>query len=74
MTERLGAIVLGMLTFAGYMVGSSRAFGFDASVTMFHFVDGPPSWAVTRQVAFNNHPLFSLIESTRSLTSQAPPR
>lgn len=56
-------MALGVVTFAVYMIGSSRAFGYDAAVTMDVFVDGPPSWALTRQVVFNNHPLFSLVES-----------
>jgi hypothetical protein len=51
------------VTLAVYMVGSSRAFGYDAAVTMDYFVSGPPSWALTRQVVFNNHPTFSLLES-----------
>lgn len=28
---------------------------------MHHFIDGPPSWPFTRQVVWNNHPLFSFV-------------
>lgn len=60
--ERPLAFAAAVATFGGYMVGSGRAFGYDAAVTMANFVEGPPSWALTRQIVYNNHPLFSLVE------------
>lgn len=57
------AIGAAVATFGAYMIGAGRAFGYDSAVTMHNFVDGPPSWALTRQIVWNNHPLFSLIES-----------
>jgi hypothetical protein len=60
--ERPLAAAAAGITFATYLIGSGRAFGYDAAVTMHSFVAGTPSDALTRQVVFNNHPLFSLIE------------
>lgn len=57
---RLGCL-LALVTAAAYGVDAGRAFGYDAAVTMHNFVDGPPSWAFTRQVVWNNHPLFSFV-------------
>ena len=55
-------VVLAVLTASAYLVGAGRAFGYDASVTMANFVVGDTGDVFTRQVVFNNHPLFSLAE------------
>lgn len=48
---------------AVYSIGISRAFGYDASVTVADFVRTPSVWDPwKRQVVFNNHPLFSFLE------------
>jgi hypothetical protein len=49
-------------TFIGYMVGGGRAYGYDAAVTMENFVTRSTGEVFTRQAAFNNHPLLSLVE------------
>jgi hypothetical protein len=75
------ALALACLTAALYSVGAGRAFGYDAAVTMASFVDGPPMWAFTRQVVWNNHPLFSFAAgivadvtgSTAEVTMRAAP-
>ena len=54
--------VLAVLTASGYLIGAGRAFGYDASVTMANFVVGDTGDVFTRQVVFNNHPLFSFAE------------
>lgn len=46
-----------------YTVGWDRAFGYDASRTVGQFVTADSLPGVLAQDRFNNHPLFSLIES-----------
>src|ERR1051325_7350682 len=65
-------LVLGVLTFAVYMVGSNRSFGYDAAATFANFIATPslldafavrsviPTIPVT-QVAANDHVLLSLV-------------
>jgi hypothetical protein len=64
--------VLGVLTFAVYMVGSNRSFGYDAAATFANFVATPSLWDAfavravmptvpVTQVATNDHVLLSLI-------------
>ena len=50
-------------TAAVYLVGSSRSFDYDGSVTVAHFIRTPSLFApFTRQVVFNNHVAFSFLE------------
>ena len=68
----IAGIALGALTFAVYMVGSNRNFGYDAAATFTNFVATPslrdafairsvvPTIPVT-QVATNDHVLLSLL-------------
>lgn len=63
MTERRTAAVVGGVTFAAYMIGAGRPYGFDAAVTMDRFVRHSPFTAFDRQLVVNNHPLFSFAES-----------
>jgi hypothetical protein len=64
--------VLGLLTFAVYMVGSNRSFGYDAAATMANFVATTSIWDAfavrsviptipVTQVATNDHVLLSLL-------------
>jgi len=65
-------LLLGVLTFAAYMVGSNRSFGYDAAATFANFIATPslldafafrsviPTVPVT-QVATNDHVLLSLL-------------
>lgn len=65
-------VVLGSLTFAVYVVGSNRSFGYDAAATFANFIATPsildafavraviPTIPVT-QVATNDHVLLSLV-------------
>jgi hypothetical protein len=64
--------VLGVLTFAVYMVGSNRSFGYDAAATFANFIATPSLWDAfavrsviptvpVTQVATNDHVLLSLI-------------
>lgn len=57
------AVALAAVAFLTYLIGSDRTLGYDAAVTMEFFVSGPPSWAFTRQVVWNNHPVFSFAAS-----------
>src|SRR5689334_7165201 len=63
---------LGFATFALYMVGSSRSFGYDAAATFANFIATPSLWDAfavraviptipVTQVATNDHVLLSLI-------------
>ena len=65
-------VALGLLTFAVYIIGSNRSFGYDAAATFANFVATPSLWdafAVRTviptipvvQVATNDHVLVSLI-------------
>ncbi|MDQ1402939.1 MAG: hypothetical protein QOG03_1255, partial [Actinomycetota bacterium] len=59
---RLGTVAA-LVTGVVYMIGSSRPFGYDASVTVARFVATPSLLdALRRQDVFNNHVLFSLAE------------
>ena len=64
--------MLGVLTFAVYMVGSNRSFGYDAAATFANFIATPSLWDAfavrsviptipVTQVATNDHVLLSLI-------------
>lgn len=66
------AAVLGVLTFAVYMIGSNRNFGYDAAATFTNFVATPSLWDAfalrsvvptipVTQVATNDHVLLALI-------------
>ena len=70
--EVLAGLLLGIATFAVYMVGSNRSFGYDAAATFANFVATPSIWdsfAVrsviptipVTQVATNDHVLLSLL-------------
>src|SRR4029079_3550466 len=65
-------LVLGVLTFAVYMVGSNRSFGYAAAATLANFIATPSLWDAfavrsviptipVTQVATNDHVLLSLI-------------
>src|SRR5712691_5744224 len=67
-----GGLVLGLLTFLVYMIGSNRSFGYDAAATFANFVATPSLWDAfavrsviptipVTQVATNDHVLLSLI-------------
>jgi hypothetical protein len=57
------ALGVALVTGAGYAIGSGRAFDYDGGITVHHFVATPSLRdAITRQVVFNNHYLFSLLE------------
>jgi hypothetical protein len=60
--KRVGFLA-GAATFALYMIGAGRPYGFDAAVTMDRFVRHSPWTAFDRQLVYNNHPLFSFVES-----------
>src|SRR5436190_2234519 len=64
--------LLGIATFAVYMIGSSRSFGYDAAATFANFVATPSLWDAfavrsviptipVTQVATNDHVLVSLL-------------
>ncbi len=70
--ELIAGIVLGVLTFAAYMAGSNRNFGYDAAATFTNFVATNSLWDAfavrsvvptipVTQVATNDHVLLSLI-------------
>lgn len=70
--ELIAGLVLGVLTFAFYMVGSSRNFGYDAAATFTNFVATPSLWDAfawrsvvptipITQVATNDHVLLAFI-------------
>lgn len=55
--------MLSGLSFAAYLVGAGRSYGYDESVTVGAFVSAPSLLdPFRRQVVFNNHPLFSFLE------------
>lgn len=62
MASRGAGAAVGAVTFAAYMVGSGRAYGYDAAVTVDQFVTRGWSTPFTEQTVYNNHPLFSLVE------------
>ncbi len=68
----LTGALLGVATFAVYMVGSNRSFGYDAAATFANFIATPSLWDAfavrsviptipVTQVATNDHVLLSLI-------------
>ncbi|HSS59900.1 MAG TPA: hypothetical protein VLK30_00400 [Candidatus Limnocylindrales bacterium] len=65
-------VALGVLTFAAYMIGSNRSFGYDAAATFANFIATPSLWDAfavrsviptipVTQVATNDHVLVSVI-------------
>src|SRR5215831_3838238 len=65
-------LALGVLTFAAYMIGSNRSFGYDAAATFANFVATPSLWDAfavrsviptipVTQVATNDHVLLSFV-------------
>ncbi|MGH9085243.1 MAG: hypothetical protein ACRDYW_07290 [Acidimicrobiales bacterium] len=67
------AAVAWLGTFVSYMVGSGRAYDYDSAETVHVFVRTDSlADAFTRQIYFNNHPLFSFLEHVvYSLTGSA---
>ncbi|TME02694.1 MAG: hypothetical protein E6I71_12475 [Chloroflexi bacterium] len=70
--EIVAGAVLGVATFAVYMVGSNRSFGYDAAATFANFIATPSIWDAfavrsviptipVTQVATNDHVLVSLL-------------
>lgn len=68
----MAGLALGVLTFAVYMIGSNRSFGYDAAATFANFVATPYIWDAfavrsvipsvpVLQVATNDHVLLSLV-------------
>jgi hypothetical protein len=68
----IGGAILGVATFAVYMIGSNRSFGYDAAATFANFIATPSlfdAFAVrsviptipVEQVATNDHVLISLL-------------
>jgi hypothetical protein len=68
----IAGLALGALTFAVYMVGSNRSFGYDAAATFANFVATPSLWDAfavrsviptipVTQVATNDHVLVSFV-------------
>ena len=68
----MSGALLGIATFAVYMIGSSRSFGYDAAATFANFVATPSLWDAfavrsviptipVTQVATNDHVLVSLL-------------
>jgi len=59
----VGASLCALATAGVYMVGASRSFDYDESVTVANFVRTPSLFApFTRQAVFNNHVAFSALE------------
>src|SRR5438552_16528146 len=70
--EIVAGAVLGVATFAVYMIGSNRSFGYDAAATFANFIATPSLWDAfavrsviptipVPQVATNDHVLVSLV-------------
>src|SRR5438552_10639151 len=70
--EIVAGAVLGVATFAVYMIGSNRSFGYDAAATFANFIATPSLWDAfavrsviptipVTQVATNDHVLVSLV-------------
>src|SRR5437870_8205528 len=68
----LTGALLGVVTFAFYMIGSNRSFGYDAAATFANFIATPSLWDAfavrsviptipVTQVATNDHVLLSLV-------------
>src|SRR6266487_1090960 len=68
----LSGALLGVATFAFYMIGSNRSFGYDAAATFANFIATPSIWDAfairsviptvpVTQVATNDHVLLSLL-------------
>jgi hypothetical protein len=59
----LGSVFAAVCT-AALLIGSGRRFGYDSAVTVHRFVDGDaPLLPLVEQHVYNNHPLFSVLES-----------
>ena len=65
-------LLLGIATFAAYMIGSNRSFGYDAAASFANFIGTPSIWDAfavrsviptipVTQVATNDHVLLSLL-------------
>ena len=70
--EVLAGLTLGVATFAVYMIGSNRSFGYDAAASFANFIATPSMWDAfavrsviptipVSQVATNDHVLVSLV-------------
>src|SRR6266550_6638989 len=70
--EVWSGLLLGVATFAAYMIGSNRSFGYDAAATFANFIATPSIWDAfavrsviptipVTQVATNDHVLVSLL-------------
>src|SRR5207302_2570186 len=70
--EIVAGALLGVATFAAYMIGSNRSFGYDAAATFANFIATPSIWDAfavrsviptipVTQVATNDHVLLSLV-------------
>jgi hypothetical protein len=70
--EVLAGLTLGVATFAVYMIGSNRSFGYDAAASFANFIATPSIWDAfavrsviptipVTQVATNDHVLVSLL-------------
>jgi hypothetical protein len=59
----VASVGVAAVTVAVYSVGATRSFGYDAAVTVQHFVRTPSIWDPWRRaVVFNNHPLLSFLD------------
>ncbi len=57
-------LVAGTALFALALVRIGRSFGYDEGFTYHFFIDGgSPRRALTTQIVFNNHPMFSTIQA-----------
>ncbi len=67
---------LGLVTLIGYMVGSGRAYSYDASITVGRFVTSPSILdPFHRHDLFNNHVAFSFLDHlVYSLTGSSDER
>jgi len=74
-TTGLG-VAAGVVVAVTYWIGSGRAFGYDAAVTVAHFVRTPSLLdPFRRQVVYNNHVAFSFLEHLMySVTGDATER
>jgi hypothetical protein len=58
------AAVAGSAAFALGLVNIGRSFGYDEAITYANFInEGSPRRALTTQVVFNNHPMFSFMQA-----------
>jgi glycosyltransferase involved in cell wall biosynthesis len=62
-TTRAFAALIGLLTFALYLVGSTRSYDYDSSETVGSFIATRSLLdPFRRQLVYNNHPLFSFLD------------